>query len=101
MISLRVERPHREILIDYKCWAITNLTKLNKDKCQILHLGWCNPGYMYRSRAKRLECSPAERNLRVLVDAKLYVSQLSGCPVWSQELDSGDPCGSLPTQDIL
>ncbi|KAK4826431.1 LOW QUALITY PROTEIN: hypothetical protein QYF61_008964, partial [Mycteria americana] len=29
-------------------WAITNCMKSNKNKCQILHLGQCNPGCTYR-----------------------------------------------------
>ena len=31
-----------------KSWAITNSMKFNKKKCQILHLGRGNPGYLYR-----------------------------------------------------
>ena len=49
--------------------------KFNEDKCRILYLGQCNPGCTYRLRAKRLECSPAERGLGVLLDAKLSMSQ--------------------------
>ncbi|KAK4823753.1 hypothetical protein QYF61_006049 [Mycteria americana] len=43
--------------------------KFNKDKCQILHLGQCNPGCTYRLEDKRLDCSPAKRDLGILVDA--------------------------------
>ncbi|KAK4828449.1 hypothetical protein QYF61_026674 [Mycteria americana] len=56
-------------------WAIINGMKLNKNKCQILYLGWSNAGHKYKLGEEWLERSPAERNLGVLVDSRLNMSQ--------------------------
>lgn len=52
--------------------------KFNKSKCWILHLRHGNPGFMYRLGDERLEISPMERDLAVLVDGKL--NQVSSVP---------------------
>lgn len=49
--------------------------KFNKSRCWVLHLGWGNPGNMYRLEYKGQESSSMERILGVLVDAKLNLSQ--------------------------
>ncbi|KAJ7395478.1 rna-directed dna polymerase from mobile element jockey-like [Pitangus sulphuratus] len=67
-------------------WAIANHMKLNKGKCQILHLGGGEPGCTYRLGKDMLDSSAMERDLGVLVDGKLTMSQQ--CP-GSQEGMSG------------
>jgi len=47
----------------------------SKAKCRVLHLGHNNPMQCYRPGEERLESCPAEKDLRVLVNSRLNMSQ--------------------------
>ncbi|PKU46704.1 rna-directed dna polymerase from mobile element jockey-like [Limosa lapponica baueri] len=56
-------------------WAERNWMKFNKGKCRVLHLGRSNPMHQYRLGAVLLESTSEEKDLGVLVDNRMTISQ--------------------------
>ena len=74
----------------FEQWAQENLMRFIKAKCKVLHLGSSNLYYQYKLGDVRIEYSPAKRDLGILLDDKLDMSQR--CDLAAQKADCTPGC---------
>ena len=75
LTRLRDGMPSRGTLTRFDRWACANFVKFNKAGCKVLHMGQGNPKHNYRLGREWIESSPEDKDLVLLVDEKLSMTQ--------------------------
>lgn len=91
--------PLRGTTTGLKGGARVNLMRFNTAKCKVWHWGARNPRHTYRLGGAVLESSPADKDLGVLKDEQLHVSQQCALAAWKENGTLGSSRKRVASRD--